>query len=266
MEKILEKLLRELTILEIEDLLTHEETISKNLLLLKEAMLNIGQLVDPLIVDSKTKLVLDGNHRKKVLELIKCPRAACQMVDYGRPDIEVGTWCPVSEVVKYDALKKAGVVVEQVDFEAGMKAVSSNKAPYLFANKKASSYCLVNPGTYSLDELIEEQRKIISALGEEKFVYISDNTAHTHLDANLSVLFRRPFTKEEIIRRAKSNVPFPPKSTRHVIPNRIIRLNMRLGWLHESGSSAHAYLKRMLHDRVYENSVRYYPESVIVIY
>ena len=72
--------------------------------------------------------------------------------------------------------------------------------------------------------------------------------------------------RDEVIKRALSGVPFPPKSTRHIIPERIIRLNMRLGWLHQSEDEAKKYLERMLEDRLYNGNIRRYTEPVIVIY
>ncbi|MFH0738127.1 MAG: hypothetical protein V1827_05650, partial [Candidatus Micrarchaeota archaeon] len=87
-------MLKELEVWEVKSLLSHEQVISHNLKRLKEAMLNLGQLVDPLIVDRSTGVVLDGNHRLKVLEIIECPHATCQAVDYQSDEITVGTWYP----------------------------------------------------------------------------------------------------------------------------------------------------------------------------
>src|SRR5512137_2150146 len=94
MSELAEEMLKNLEVWEVKQLLSHEQVISYNLKRLKEAMLNIGHLVDPLIVDRKTGVVLDGNHRLKVLEIIECPFAACQAVDYSSDEITVGTWLP----------------------------------------------------------------------------------------------------------------------------------------------------------------------------
>ena len=71
-------------------------------------MLNIGQLVDPIIIDKKYKIVLDGNHRLKVLELIKVPNAVCHIVDYSNPNITVGGWYPVDKRITLELIKKKG--------------------------------------------------------------------------------------------------------------------------------------------------------------
>ena len=98
-----------LEILPVKDLKTHEEIIPNNLLKLKEAMLNIGQLVDPILIDKKTRVVLDGNHRVKVLELIKVPYAVCQLVDYNSKEITLGNWFPVRDEISKEEFEKLGL-------------------------------------------------------------------------------------------------------------------------------------------------------------
>lgn len=268
MDFLAEEIFGQLHIYDVDELYIHEETIAPNLLRLKEAMLNIGQLVDPLIVDGKSKVVLDGNHRIKVLELIKCPRAVCQVIDYSRKDITVGTWVPVSEALTLEAVRASGFKCEDVDFELGVKALNAKKAPFMFVRKaNGTRKCvLINPASYSIDDMISEQKKIVSKLGESQFNYLSDERGESLVDKGRAVLYRKAFTKEEIIARAHSKKPFPPKSTRHCIPDRIIRLNMRLGWLHEGQKEASAYLERTLRERIYNGNVRRYSEPVVVIY
>jgi hypothetical protein len=268
MDYLVEEILRQLKIVEVASLYPHEETIPSNLLKLKEAMLNIGQLVDPLIVDGKNNVVLDGNHRLKVLTIIKIPHAVAQVVDYARPDIKVGTWFPVSENLTLETLEASGFKCEEVDFAVGLKALENKKAPFMLVKKieKIRKCFLINPSDYSLDEMIEEQRTIINKLNDVYFHYVADSDVNDLIEDGKAVLYRKIYSKEEIIARALSKKPFPPKSTRHIIPNRIIRLNMRLGWLHEGESEARAYLERMLRERVYNGNVRRYSEPVIVIY
>lgn len=256
-----------LQILPTNTLLKHEQTIPENTTKLKEAMLNIGQLVDPIIADKQHKIVLDGNHRLEVLKMIKVPLVVCQTVDYSRPDITLGGWFPVRENLSEADLKKAGIRFEKTDFEAGQEALARKKAVMMLVNEgKGKRTCaLVSPGSYDLTRLIEEQRIILSKLGNN-FLYIADDRIETHLTKGQGALFRAVYTKEEVIKRALSGVPFPPKSTRHIIPERIIRLNMRLGWLHQSEDEAKKYLERMLEDRLYNGNIRRYTEPVIVIY
>lgn len=264
MSELAEQMLKNLEVREVKALLSHEQVISQNLKRLKEAMLNIGHLVDPMIVDNKTGVVLDGNHRLKVLEIIECPHATCQIVDYMSDEIKVGTWYPSvslkpEQIFKLDSLKH-----EKVDYEAGREAVNSLKAPFMIMH---SGEChLINPGSYKLMEMVEEQNYVFSLLEKGIVDYIPEEEAQPSVKLGKTVFFRRSYTKEEIVKTAQAHTPLPPKSTRHLIPGRIIRLNMKLGWLHRSREDAATELKRMLDSRLYNGNIRKYYEPVIVIY
>ncbi len=263
---LLDEMLSKLEIRAVTELLSHEQTIAPNLKRLKETMLNIGHLVDPLIVDGATGVVLDGNHRMKVLEIIECPNAACQIIDYKSDRIMVGTWLPAfSDRLPFG---KIDIKTEKVDYELGVKAVNNLKAPFLSVakNGKNTEYLLLNPGNYKLKEVIEEQNYVMGAIKTADPNFIPDDQLDEQVQKGDQVLFRRSYTKEEIVQTAKAHNPLPPKSTRHMIPDRIIRLNMKLGWLHENRDGATKYLKDMLTQRVYTGNVRRYTESVIVIY
>jgi hypothetical protein len=216
-------------------------------------------------VDNKTGLVLDGNHRLKVLEIIECTHAVCQVVDYMSDEITVGAWYPSltlkpDEIFKLDSIKH-----EKVDYEAGKKAIDSLKAPFMVVSKDNGCH-LLNPGSYKLLEMVEEQNYIFSLIEKSAVDYIPMEEFQNHVNAGKSVLYRRTYSKQEIIKTAQAHTPFPPKSTRHMIPGRIIRLNMKLGWLNRSKDEATAELHRMLRNRVYSGNVRKYYEPVIVIY
>lgn len=262
MSVLVEEMLKTLEIRSVDSLLPHEETIPYNLKRLKEGMLNLGQLVDPIIVDKKTGLVIDGNHRHKVLEMIECPLAATQAVDYESEDVTLGTWYPVSNLSPQEIVKLDSIRFEKVDLEEGKRAINHLKSPYLIISKEENY--LLNPGNFSLKEMIKEQVYIFSLLKKSSLDYVSD--IDKEVQAGNTVFYRRSYSKSEVISAAKEKFLFPPKSTRHLVPGRIIRLNMRLGWLHRSKEYAEEEMARNLKSRVYNGNVRKYYEPVYVIY
>jgi hypothetical protein len=266
MSAISEELLSMLEIRPTNEVLSHEQTISKNLKRLKEGMLNIGHLVDPLVVDDKTGVVLDGNHRLKVLEIIECPFSACQIVDYQSPEIKVGTWLPAIKEAPENVLKLDNLKSEKVDLSAGADAIDELKSPFMIHSKAGKDAYLLNPGSYKLREMIEEQVFVLSLFNNGDLVYIPDTEAQDYINNGYTVFTRRVYTKNEIIKAAKDHAPFPPKSTRHMIPGRIIRLNMKLGWLHMKKENAQKEMEGMLSKRAYTGNVRKYYEPVTVIY
>ena len=153
---------------------------------------------------------------------------------------------------------------QTLDIEAGKEAVRKLEAPFAFMTKGECH--LINPGKYKLKEMIEEQKYVMSLIEKDSVEYLPDEEVGEAISGGKSYFFRKTYTKEEIIKAAREHSPFPPKSTRHLIPGRIVRLNMRLGWLHRSPEDATMELKRMLSQRVYQGNVRKYYEPVTVIY
>lgn len=269
---MLEDIIRRLDVVDTKALLQHEETVPKNLKRLKEAMFNIGQMVDPIIVDHKSYVVLDGNHRMTVLKEMECPHAAVQPVDYSDPGIGLGTWYPASKGFAVEQFRDAGLEVEKVEFGEGKKAVEGSRAAFMLGKKNGhgKEAYLISPGDYStLQGLLDAQGKAVrdaGISGNPDVTYVADDFGDVAAENGLGVLYRRAYTKEEVVQRAKDGIPFPPKSTRHLIPNRVVRLNMRLGWLFENKDEAKRLMQEMLRNRVYAGNVRRYPEPVIVIY
>ncbi|MEM4166404.1 MAG: hypothetical protein QW153_01875 [Candidatus Bilamarchaeaceae archaeon] len=260
-----EEILAKLEIRETNSLYDHEQVITKSLIKLKEGMLNIGQLVDPLIIDKKTGVVLDGNHRLNVLKIIECPLAACQVVDYESSEIKVGTWYPTLKINIEELQKLDSVRFEKVDEKTGKEAVDNLRAP-LFAMLPEGEGLLLNPGKYKIKEMVEEQRYLLGLLDTKQPSYLPLEELNQRKNAGYTIFYRRSYTKEEIIKFALEHSPLPPKSTRHLIPWRIIRLNMKLGWLNSDKQTAWNEMKSMLEKRAYNWNVRKYYEPVIVIY
>ncbi len=265
----LNDVLSQLEIRELPSLYPHEQTIPKNLKRLQEAMFNTGHMVDPILIDKKTGVVLDGNHRYAVLKAIEIPNAVVQIVDYESREIGLGTWIPVCENhLSISDFQKLGEKTETVDYETGKKAVDSLHAIFMMVREKSGKKecTLVSNGSYDVVSMTEKQKGIVSALSAFPFEYYPDDKVNEHLKEGRTILYRRSYTKKEVVQEALAGRPFPPKSTRHTIPDRIIRLNMRLGWLLEEKNAAYELLKEMLSHRVYSGNVRRYPEPVIVIY
>ena len=263
---IAEDIVGKLQIVPVENLRSHEETIPYNFQHLRESMLNMGRLVDPIIVDGEHQVVIDGNHRKAVLDSIKCPNAACQIIDYDSPGIGIGSWFPVSQTIKPTDIP--GFAPEAVDFDAGVKALARMDATFLYVKKlngKKECY-LYNSNEHTVQGVIGQQRKFLSAIEKRDVQYVADDKMEEYLARGYSAFYRRLYTKDDIISEALAGRRMPPKSTRHTIPERIIRLNLHLGWLAESPDVCKQMMDDMLKRRLNEGSIRRYTETVIVLY
>ena len=235
-------------------------------------MLNLGKLVDPIIIDKEHKIVLDGNHRRQVLEQLKVENAIVQPVDYKDPSIKIGGWYIATKKIKFEDIK-----AETTDLESGFEALQQISA-YLMAitkengEKKAKLLKCDKKDLQSVFALQEDYFKEVLGIENIKdksngsLEFIEDSRIDYYLDNGYIVFARKLFTKEEVIKEALAGRPLPPKSTRHIIPSRIIRLNFRLGYLNETPEQAHMLLCELLKKRVKYGSARYYIEPVIVLY
>ncbi|VVC02092.1 Uncharacterised protein [uncultured archaeon] len=271
-----EEILDRLQILPIDSLKIHEQTLPANERNLRENMLNLGRIVDPIVVDNKHHVVLDGNHRRAVLASLKTEYAVCQVVDYDSPEIRIGGWYLATKTLPLSRMGKG----EQVDFATGQAAIDKMTAAFMLVSRKdKKDACTLFPSSApKLGTVIEDQRRLLDALkvkkdGEEEgngptadLQFVEDSRLDYILDNGYSVLVRRNFTKSEVITEASAGRPLPPKSTRHMIPNRIIRLNFHLGYLNESPETAWSVLSESVRKRVRYGSARYYTEPVIVLY
>lgn len=269
-----EELISKLQILPLEDLKIHEQTIPQNLRSLRETMLNLGRLVDPLIIDKEHKIVLDGNHRRQVLELLKTENAICQPVDYMDPSIRIGGWHLAAKNINFDSIS-----AEKVDKSQGFHSLQKMQSSFMAISKKGKcEECkLIPSSSQNLHAIAKEQEQFLScSMGGgfslenngngSQIIFIEDNRMGYFLENGYTVLARRIFSKEEVIKEAVAGRPLPPKSTRHMIPNRIIRLNFRLGYLNEPIETSSLLLQEMIKKRVKHGSARYYTEPVIVLY
>jgi len=268
-----DEILTKLEIQPLDELKIHEQVMEPNLHSLRETMLNLGKLVDPLIVDKKHKIVLDGNHRRMVLEILKADNAVCQMVDYDDPQIQVGGW---HIATKAKVPQEGGKAIDEKEgFEALQKMEGC--LMHIKKGKKGKECSLICSQSGELQGIMDEQKQFLAKKlnlnsfeknnnGNGAIQFIEDSRVDYFLENGYEVFARRIFTKKEIVGEAAAGRPLPPKSTRHMIPNRIIRLNFRLGYLNDSPESASMHLRDMVIKRVKYGSARYYTEPVIVLY
>jgi hypothetical protein len=73
----------------ISKLKPHEKTIPENLEKIKNEIYEKGYLANPVIIDQKNLVILDGHHRVKALELLGYKKVPACLVDYFAKEIKV---------------------------------------------------------------------------------------------------------------------------------------------------------------------------------
>ena len=82
----------------IDTLKGHERTDPYHTARLREEILKDGCQRDPITVDAKTNVILDGHHRAEIFKALNLSLIAVHRVDYDSPEIVVRTWLPTVSV------------------------------------------------------------------------------------------------------------------------------------------------------------------------
>jgi len=97
----------EVHLTELEKLREHEETDPEHLKELTQQIAADKVLKHPIVVDEKTSVILDGEHRFNALKSLGCKRIPAVYVDYNSPNIVVQTWRNNYNLTKRDVVEAA---------------------------------------------------------------------------------------------------------------------------------------------------------------
>lgn len=94
-------------LIELNKLRQHEEADPKHLKELTQEIASDKILKYTIVVDQKTHVILDGEHRYNALKNLGCKRIPVIYVDYSSPNIEVQTWRNNYHLKKRDVIEAA---------------------------------------------------------------------------------------------------------------------------------------------------------------
>lgn len=95
-----------LALVDASALLAHEEVEEDRLQELAQEIQIAGELREPVLVDRRTMVILDGHHRVKVLRSLGCSVIPAYLVDYQDSSIQVKTRRPDIAVDKEEVVKR----------------------------------------------------------------------------------------------------------------------------------------------------------------
>jgi len=228
----------ELKLEEVEKLHIHEEVIPDILHKLTEEVRADGYIKHPVIVDSKTLVVLDGMHRLAAIENLGCRFIPVCLVDYDNPNILIGCWCRVvnhsSDFEKLvGAVREIGFTVEECQKETARKLVNERKAAISMVSR---SKCFAVYGPQEIKEIYDAVKQIELKLKSVGFSigYDTDTDALDKMSSGkvLSMFMVPNVSKRDVVTVALRGEVFAHKTTRHVIPVRPLFVNVPLEWLY----------------------------------
>ena len=257
-------LLKRIRFLPIRSLRLHEQTVPRNLERTKQMIQNAEKFTNPIIVEEEHNIVLDGTHRVRAFAELGYSSVLCQLVDYGTPEIRVGTWFPSVFGARFDDVLSVFPEAERTGFEEGKRAIEQGRACFLIVGKGVCG--LLGCDGSGVSALIARQQSVVAKLvGRWHVSYIADNVADEFVEKGDVVFYKRPYTKKEVIESALKGKPLPPKSTRHMLPVRVLHSDIPLDWLKLDIEKAQRLLEKELRERLENEEIRYYQESVLVL-
>ncbi|MGC8568987.1 MAG: ParB N-terminal domain-containing protein [Nitrososphaeria archaeon] len=224
----------------------HEEVIEKNLNELAKSIKKDGVQIDPVVVDSKTGVALDGMHRIAALKALEVKRIMVAKVDYADERIKVYRWLRavknyslnmIDELKVALNLRKAGSQLE------AMQLVDQEKFPLALLFDDMAYVSAMEARGFERFPLIKEFDRRV-----KEYVGILDRDLLNYLKNGYMVLYVKKPEKSEVIEAGMKGMLFPPKSTRHVIPYRPVNVRCPLELLsgRMSDSEAEEALNRLL--------------------
>ncbi len=210
-------------------------------------------------------VVLDGANRTSALMALEAPVIPIQVVDYSDPSVRLEVW--------------HHLLVRPIDLPALLRArglslregTPADAARWL-AERTIASYVLTSSGATAVP--LSPDRLMARTLLAVVDAYKATNRIYRVMDTDLDALAREygtvgalvvfpTFSKQDILEIAHAPVKLPTGITRHLIPGRVLRLNLPLEVLASPGDveQKNRWLAEEIHRRLLEHRVRYYPES-----
>jgi hypothetical protein len=236
----------ELKIIQLQELYIHEEIIPKALNKLKQELLSQQVLKHPILVDSKTLVVLDGMHRVAALRSLGYHLIPVCLVDYQNPAIELFAWyrvlnglTPLPELI--EALNRdLKLELSSLQLEDAIEIVNKRSAFAALASR-TSSYILRSESAVGIKQNYDEIALVEQIAQQMKYSlsYSTESDALEKLQNNQGIILIVPsLNKEEVVKTALQGKLFIQKTTRHVVPARPLFVNIPLQWLRESDFKA----------------------------
>jgi hypothetical protein len=236
----------ELKIVPLDELFIHEDTIPEALEQLKQELMAFQILKHPLLVDSKTFVVLDGMHRVNALRDLGFNLAPICLVDYQNPAIELYSWYREFEKDNSDSIRihnilgTSSFIRSTVTLSEAIEQVESRKAFAALAIENRV-HSLKFQTAIDIKQIYDEIAKI-EFHARKNGHRISYNTESDALERYESlkqpILIVPPLKKQEVVEYALDGKLFTQKTTRHVVPARPLFTNIPLEWLRSSNSES----------------------------
>ncbi len=210
----------------LDDLISHERTEYKRVKRLVKSIKELGAVLKPVIIDSRTRLIIDGHHRVAALKLLGARYVPSIVVDYKTEikKIEPFTYMLVgsSDLVSRLAKSLASEVDGSGHLPVALSVCSRGIEELLHVRTDL---------TYVLEYLTN-----IASKHKLRFIKIApvSNSTPTELllseGAEIALLVIKPrlITHDTVFETLRRGTEFPPRTTHHVTSLKQVHAPVRL--------------------------------------
>ncbi|MFO7872467.1 MAG: ParB N-terminal domain-containing protein [Candidatus Undinarchaeales archaeon] len=217
-------------VIEIDKLYDHEQVKYDYLDQLADDIKRAGELRYPIIVDKYSRVVLDGHHRYYAIKSLGYKKIPAFVVDYYKTAIKLDRWSPVLHEQKeidtvFDCLKKDGFEINEAESEEVMRMVVrvDQAALGIVLDGKEERYYLVQSKDKGYEEAMDCVKNAVYKLNQKELAYVagSHNAVEQLRKGKIKAAIVVPkLQKHKVIESAVEGEVLPPKSTRHIIPEK----------------------------------------------
>jgi hypothetical protein len=231
----------------IEEVLPHEHVIADVLRAIQDSLKRSGAQLDPVIIDEKTGVALDGMHRVEALRQLGASKILVCRVDYDSAAIKLGRWLRAFEGSSNPLLEdlKVRLDLTRVSRAEALSEVEGRRTPVaLFAAGMSFKSLMPFVSVRESIELVKVFDETAHQSGIRPRI-VTEAEAESLIDAGAFVLFPPSPSKVDVVESGLSRRLLPPKSTRHLIPARPVGVSFPLKWLLDSDMAVEEANRRL---------------------
>jgi hypothetical protein len=249
----------------------HESVDPQRVTRLAAVLADEDRLRNPPIVaryaNSDRLMVLDGATRTTALRQLGYAAAPVQIVNYADPRLELQTWAHLLHDVSIHTLLRAvrgidGITLRRIDAVTAQQSVHEGSLIGSLLTADGDAWAIEGGAS------LFEEAQLLDALFHcyarhatvQRLPHDERLTAAGLPSGTIAVIFPR-YTKQDLLALTQAGGILPAGITRHIIPGRVLRLNLPLATLRKgSWEAQQAWFAAWIAERIAAGRVRLYSE------
>lgn len=241
-----DRLTLSLTVEDVRSVKPHEETIPHVIGEMVSSLKREEAQLDPIIVDQRTGVALDGMHRLAALKQLGARRIVVCRVDYRSTSIRLKRWlraCDAPSTPLLEDLKVRLDLTRSGDLKA-RRMVDGGKSLAALITRGTAFYSLL-PRTKGEDFEALRVFDGVAANHGLKPRLVTDLDIEDAIASGALLLYTPRPKKKDVVMAGLSGKVLPPKTTRHLVPARPMGLAYPLNWLKDDTLSLREANRRL---------------------